>query len=127
MRAWLIVAGISGALAVGLGSWLAHGSGLELSQLALLSTAQTYLLWHALALGVVAAIGWNGGPEILSGAAWAFVAGMVLFCGGLILQGLGGGSIGFLVPVGGFGFILGWLLLAAAGVVGLRQRRSGPS
>lgn len=127
MRVWLVVAGLSGALAVGLGASLAHGTSLGLDQLALLSTAQTYLLWHALALGIVAAIGWNGGPEILSGAAWAFIAGMALFCGGLALQALAGVSIGFLVPVGGFGFILGWLLLAAAGWQGLRDRRRGPS
>lgn len=127
MRIWLVVAGLSGALAVGLGVSLAHGTSLNLDQLALLSTAQTYLLWHALALGVIAAVGWNGGPEILSGAAWAFVAGMLLFCGGLALQALAGKSIGFLVPVGGFGFILGWLLLALAGWQGLRDRRRGPS
>jgi len=121
VRAWLIVAGLSGALAVGLGASLAHGTSLELSQLALLTTAQTYLLWHALALAVVAAIGWNGGPGALSGAAWSFVAGMVLFCGGLALQALAGVSLGFLVPVGGFGFILGWLMLALAGWQALRR------
>lgn len=127
MRAWLAVAGVTGAVGVGLGAWLAHGSGLGLDQLALLSTAQTYLVWHALALAAIAAVGWNGGPEILSGAAWAFLAGMVLFCGGLALQALAGVSLGFLVPVGGFGFILGWLLLAAAGWQGLRDRRRGSS
>jgi len=127
MRTWLIVAGLSGALAVGLGASLAHGTSLALEQLALLTTAQTYLLWHALALGIVAAIGWNGGPDILTGAAWGFLSGMVLFCGGLALQALAGVSLGFLVPVGGFGFILGWLMLALAGWQGLRERRRGSS
>lgn len=127
MRCWLIVAGLAGALAVAGGAFLAHGSGLPLEQVALLTTAQTYLLWHALALGVVAALGWNGGLGALAWAAWAYLAGILLFSGGLALHALAGIDLGFLVPLGGFGFILGWLLLALAGWQGLRRRGRGPS
>jgi uncharacterized membrane protein YgdD (TMEM256/DUF423 family) len=127
VRAWLILAGLAGALAVAAGAYLAHGSGLAPESLALLTTAQNYLLWHALALGVVAAVGWNGGSPALALAGWAFLAGIVLFSGGLALDALAGLDLGFLVPLGGFGFILGWLLLALAGWQGLRGRRGGPS
>lgn len=127
MRAWLIPAGLAGALASAGGGYLAHGSGLSPEQTTLLTTAQTYLLWHALALALVGVAGWNGGPSALAWSAWALLAGIVLFCGGLALRALAGISLGFLVPVGGFGFILGWLLLALSGWQGLRRRNRGPS
>jgi uncharacterized membrane protein YgdD (TMEM256/DUF423 family) len=127
MRAWLIVAGLAGALAVAAGAYLAHGSGLALESVALLTTAQNYLLWHALALGLVAAVGWNGGPLVLALAAWAFLAGIVLFSGGIALHALADIDLGVLVPLGGFAFILGWLLLALTGWQGLRMRGGGPS
>jgi uncharacterized membrane protein YgdD (TMEM256/DUF423 family) len=127
MRAWLIVAGLAGALAVAAGAYPAHGSGLALEAVALLTTAQNYLLWHALALGLVAAVGWNGGSLVLALAAWAFLVGIVLFSGGIALHALAGIDLGVLVPLGGFAFILGWLLLALTGWQGLRRRDGGPS
>lgn len=128
MRGWLSVAGVTGAVSVALGAWLAHsGGGLALDRLALLGTAQSYALWHSLALGMVAALGWNGGPRVLHLAGAAFLLGLLLFSGGLALQGLTGLSLGPLVPVGGLGFILGWLLLGLAGWQGLRRRGTTPS
>jgi uncharacterized membrane protein YgdD (TMEM256/DUF423 family) len=48
-------------------------------------------------------------------AGWLFVAGLVLFCGGLDLVTLGAPAwLTALVPWGGTAFILGWIALLVA-------------
>ena len=126
-RGWLIAAGISGAAAVALGALAAHGGPEAPDRAQFLATAQRFHLWHSLALALVAALGWNGGPRALGWAGWAFLAGLVLFSGGLYLRAFSGIDLGPLVPVGGTAFILGWLLLSLAGWQGLREGRRDPS
>lgn len=121
MRGWLIVSGICGASGAAMGAAVAHLLRDEAPlRAALLSTAQQYHLWHALALGLVALAGWREPRRSLTLAGWCFLLGILLFSGGLYLQALTGRSIGPLVPVGGTALILGWLLLAFAGWRSLR-------
>src|SRR6185312_14937133 len=48
-------------------------------------------------------------------AGWLFLAGMILFCGGLYLLALTDAHIfAYLVPFGGLSFIAGWIALALA-------------
>jgi uncharacterized membrane protein YgdD (TMEM256/DUF423 family) len=114
-RLFLIVAGLSGTLAVALGAVSAHLA--EPAMAERLATAVRYLMWHALALLAVA---WlcNG-----SSRPWAvfagllFVTGQLLFCGSLILSSLVlPEGIAVLAPFGGLAFIAGWLCLAMAGI-----------
>jgi uncharacterized membrane protein YgdD (TMEM256/DUF423 family) len=106
---------VSGALAVALGAFAAHGlrSRIGADALATFETGARYHMYHALALLAVA---WAAGrwPNTWTAAAgWLFVAGTVLFSGSLYLLALTGGrALGAITPFGGLAFILGWLALA---------------
>jgi uncharacterized membrane protein YgdD (TMEM256/DUF423 family) len=108
---------LSGALAVALGAFAAHGLRARLSAdaLATFETGARYHMYHALALLAVAwASGRWPGPWARA-AGWLFVAGTVLFSGSLYLLAVTGvRGLGAITPFGGLAFILGWLALAWA-------------
>jgi uncharacterized membrane protein YgdD (TMEM256/DUF423 family) len=53
----------------------------------------------------------------LRAAAWAFLAGIVLFSGSLYLMALTDlRAIAWVTPIGGLSFLLGWAALAVHGV-----------
>ncbi|OYX15458.1 MAG: hypothetical protein B7Z16_13345 [Algoriphagus sp. 32-45-6] len=112
----LVMAGISGALAVGLGAFGAHGLEPILIQNGRLDTFETAVSYHfyhtlgLLGLGILALIKpeWKG----LSLAAWGMFLGVLIFSGSLYILSLTGITwLGAITPVGGVGFILGWLAL----------------
>jgi uncharacterized membrane protein YgdD (TMEM256/DUF423 family) len=113
----LVLAGISGAIAVGLGAFGAHGLEPLLIQNGRLDTFETAVNYHfyhtlgLLGLGILALIKpeWKG----LSLAAWGMFLGILIFSGSLYILSLTGITwLGAITPIGGVGFILGWLALA---------------
>ena len=110
---WWRVAGVAGALGVLLGAFGAHGLRnvvVDPHLLEVWETGARYHLIHALALCAVAAH-----PARPRGAGIAFVAGMFLFSGSLYLMTLTDQRwLGAVTPLGGIGFITGWVLLGAA-------------
>lgn len=107
---------LSAAVAVALGAFGAHAlrNRLEPRDLEVFETAVRYQMYHAVAL---VAAGWviARGGAVAGAAAWAFVAGTVIFCGSLyLLVATGPRWLGAITPIGGVAFILGWLLLARA-------------
>ena len=113
----LVLAGISGAIAVGLGAFGAHGLEPLLIQNGRLDTFETAVSYHfyhtlgLLGLGILALIKpeWKG----LSLAAWGMFLGILIFSGSLYILSLTGITwLGAITPIGGVGFILGWLALA---------------
>ncbi|MBS4072080.1 MAG: DUF423 domain-containing protein [Algoriphagus sp.] len=115
----LTIAGISGALAVGLGAFGAHGLEpilIKYGRLDTFETAVSYHFYHTLGLlglGILAMIKpeWKG----LSLAAWGMLLGILIFSGSLYILSLTGITwLGAITPIGGVGFILGWLALAYA-------------
>ncbi|MFN3760313.1 MAG: DUF423 domain-containing protein [Algoriphagus aquaeductus] len=115
----LVITGISGALAVGLGAFGAHGLEPLLIQNGRLDTFETAVSYHfyhtlgLLGLGILALIkpDWKG----LSLAAWGMFLGVLIFSGSLYILCLTGITwLGAITPIGGVGFILGWLGLAYA-------------
>ena len=109
----LQLAGISGALAVGLGAFGAHSLEALLIQNGRLDTFQTavnYHFYHTLALlgiGILAKVkpDWKG----ISFAAWSMVLGILIFSGSLYVLSLTGITwLGAITPLGGLAFILGW-------------------
>lgn len=100
----MMLASVSGALAVGAGAFGAHGAhGLAAE---LLKTGGQYQLIHAVAALVAMQLGARG-------AGWLFVAGGALFAGSLYLLALGAPRwVGPVTPVGGALLIGGWLWLA---------------
>jgi uncharacterized membrane protein YgdD (TMEM256/DUF423 family) len=113
-RSALIVAAISGALAVGLGAFGAHGlrSWVTPERLEIWRTAVQYQMFHTLALLVVGLVG----AEL--DVRWTrrlFTLGILVFSGSLYLLVLTGlGVLGAVTPVGGLALIAGWLALAWA-------------
>lgn len=124
MRGWLVVAGVSGAIGAAMGAAASHLLTERPGAALLVSTAQQYQLWHALALALVAVLGWNGGPRLLQATAWVFLAGQLFFCGALYLGAFAGVSFGPMAPVGGSLLILGWLLLAVHGWTQMRRKEA---
>lgn len=123
-KGWIIVAALSGAIAIAIGAFAAHG--LDLSTEAgrkareWLQTGSQYEMIHALAIVAVVALARSAAVNL----PWAFVAqclflaGSVLFPGALYALAFGGPRwFGAVAPVGGTAFILGWLALGLAAVL----------
>ena len=111
---WLALAGLAGASGVVAGALGAHHA--DAGAQHLVETGAHYQVVHALALvGVALAMRLRGG-RLIEAAGWAFLAGCVLFGGGLYATAGGAPRATMLVPFGGAAFILGWLLLAGAGL-----------
>ena len=108
-RLWQLAAGLSGAIGVIAGALGAHVvADAQLTKF--VDTASTYQLIHAAVL-----LWLSGSPRRAAGwARWLFLAGTLLFCGGLYLKAFGVWPAAVAVaPLGGTSFIVGWLVLAA--------------
>jgi uncharacterized membrane protein YgdD (TMEM256/DUF423 family) len=117
-RICILLGGLLGGLGVAAGALGAHGLKPILSpeQLANYEVAVRYQIFHALAL-VLLGLLLNAEPSRCGlVAAWAFLVGILLFCGclyGWVFTGLR--LLVHLVPVGGVAFLVGWAALAVAG------------
>lgn len=108
--------GVFGGLAVLLGALAAHAMKGSFAEPALevFEKAVRYQMYHALALGLCGLLGLFGRRG--RGAAWCFLAGIVLFSGslyGYVLLDLR--WLVHVTPFGGVLFLAGWLLLAVNG------------
>ncbi len=121
MRLPLVAGALFALLAVMAGAFGAHGlrnlvseRGLEVFQ-----TAVTYQMYHAIALLLVALLSTGAGlsRRLLTTAAGFFLAGILLFSGSLYVLALTQVHwLGPVTPVGGVCFMMGWILLAVAGL-----------
>jgi len=105
---WRAVAGINGFIALAMGAVGSHviqnAPGVSLAE-----KASLYELIHAVALLALASI--TG--RFMKGARWLFLLGMVLFCFPLYVKALTGwDAIVLVAPLGGIGFMIGWLFVA---------------
>jgi len=121
-RFFLGLAGVYGALAVGMGAFGAHALKARLAELpdaverlGWWQTAATYHLIHALAIGLAAwAISaFPGRANVV--AAWLFAGGILIFSGSLYAMTLSGARwLGAMTPFGGSMLIAGWVAIAWA-------------
>ena len=105
-----------GGLAVVLGAFGAHAlrGRLDAGDLEIYETAVRYQMYHAFAL-LAAAWFIDRGAAPARTAAWAFLAGVVIFSGSLYLMvATDRRWLGAVTPIGGVSLIAGWILLAAA-------------
>ena len=115
MTNWFATGAILAGLGVVLGAFGAHGlrSRLTPELLAIFETGVRYHMYHALGL---LAVGWAAtrwSSPWIAAAGWLFLAGIVIFSGSLYILALTGvRGWGAVTPIGGLGFILGWLALA---------------
>ena len=117
MSKFLLLAAINGFLAVALGAFGAHGLRARLTAdlMEAFQTAVQYHFYHALALLGVAVLTLHFPNAALPRASgYLFLAGIVLFSGSLYLLALTGVRwLGAITPLGGLGFLAGWLCLCA--------------
>jgi uncharacterized membrane protein YgdD (TMEM256/DUF423 family) len=113
---WIAIGCFSAALAVMLGAFGAHGLRGKISEgdLELWQMAVLYQTVHAIALvlfGLFAEGRRREGRTTSPGAGWSFLLGAILFCGALYGHALGAPARTLhLAPVGGVGFMSGWIL-----------------
>lgn len=115
MKYLVFIGAISGFLAVALGAFAVHGLRQQLSpeMLSVFKTAVDYQMFHALALVLIGGIYNQSTGKSLILSAWAFILGSLLFCGSLYALALGLPKIlGFITPLGGSLFLVGWMALA---------------
>jgi len=104
-RGWVMVAGLSGFIAIAMGAVGAHLSADDYSS-ALVEKAALYQLIHA---GILLYLSEKPHYRLTR---WLFLAGIVLFCGALYLKALTGWPLASRpAPTGGVSFMLGWLAL----------------
>lgn len=128
-RFWIFLAAILGGLAVAAGAIGAHAlTAASADAKRIFSTGQQYHALHALALLCVGIVliqteGWRArfATWFLQIAAFAFLAGIACFSGGIYVQVAKGlTSSAGIVPFGGISFMAGWAALAIA-ALGLRS------
>ena len=104
MKPLLLLAALSGALAVAAGAFGAHGAEGQAAEW--LRTGAQYQLVHAVAALAAARMEARV-------SAWLFVAGALVFAGTLYAMALGAPRwLGAVTPVGGVALIAGWVCLA---------------
>ncbi|MBL9075983.1 MAG: DUF423 domain-containing protein [Planctomycetes bacterium] len=108
----LRLAAVFGGTAVALGAFAAHAmkAHYEPAALQTFETGVRYQMYHALALGLCAALAHAGWRTLLPAA--CFALGIALFSGslyGLVL--LDAKWLGPVTPIGGVSFLVGWALL----------------
>ena len=115
---FLLLASLSGFLAVAIGAFGAHGLKAHLDEysLSVYQTGVEYHFYHTFALLVVALLAhWYPQSGALRTSGIAFSFGIVVFSGSLYLLALTGTRwLGAITPIGGLGFLIGWAALAIA-------------
>ena len=114
----LMVAAISGLLAVVIGAFGAHGlkGRIATDLMAIFQTGVQYHFYHTLALLLVGILMLQF-PQIslLKWSGWLFIAGIVIFSGSLYALAITDIKwLGAITPIGGVAFIAGWLTMAIA-------------
>lgn len=117
MRQWIIIAAVSGFLAVALGAFGAHLLEGRISDhyLGVWEKAVQYQMFHTgglLAIGVLLNI---MPSKHLVRAGGCMLAGIIFFSGSLYILALSGiGIFGAITPIGGILFLTAWALIVVA-------------
>ena len=119
-RSFLVIAALSGFLAVALGAFGAHGLKDRLAPdlMAVYQTAVQYHFYHTLVLLAVAMLLLRYPQQgILVASGSLLVLGLLLFSGSLYALAWSGARwLGAITPLGGVAFLVAWLLLAWFGI-----------
>ena len=125
-KSTIITGAFAGTIAVMLGAFGAHGLKpmlLESGRWDTFNLAVEYQFYHTFALVVTGIISLHFNSRKFSYAGISFVVGIILFSGSLyLLSILDKPILGAVTPLGGVGFILGWLFLA----LGMLQNKKAP-
>ena len=115
MKPLLIIAAISGMLAVALGAFGAHvlKGVIRPEMLEVFKTGVQYQFYHTFALFSVGILMHFSQSKPLKWSAWFFTTGIILFSGSLYVMAITGiKGLGIITPFGGVIWIVAWILLA---------------
>ena len=119
MKLFLIAGAAGAGLSVILGAFAAHGLKSKISgdMLAVFQTGVQYQMYHSLALILLFVLQRQLSDPLLNWSSGFMLAGMLFFSGSLYALALTQVKwFGPITPIGGFFFILGWLMLVIAAV-----------
>lgn len=119
---WIVTGAVSAAIAVGLGAIGAHGlegwlektfdPAAASARLKNWQTAAQYHRFHSLGMIVVGLLLQRSTSKWIQAAGWLMLLGTVLFSGLLYVYAVYPSKwMGPIFPIGGFSFIIAWLLL----------------
>ena len=109
-----------GLVAVAAGAFGAHALKARLApeRLVQFELAVRYQMYHALALFAVAFVADRFPSKAARSAGYAFLVGILIFCGTVYGLAFGGPRwLGAITPIGGLSLMVGWTLLAAATLI----------
>ncbi|BBB69422.1 membrane protein [Undibacterium sp. YM2] len=118
-RSLIAISAILMFTGVAAGAFGAHGLKQMLSadMLAIWQTAVTYQMVHGLGMLALGIMLQQQDNTLLRKAAWAMLAGVIIFSGSLYALALTGIRIlGAVTPIGGVAFLAGWAMLAWAAI-----------
>jgi len=114
MPFWWRAGGISGALAVAFGAFGAHALRDRITDQRILAAYNTGAQYHLVHSFALLACSYLTKPQ-QNIAGGLFLSGITLFSGSLYMMGVTENKAwGAITPIGGLGFIAGWLVLAFA-------------
>ena len=118
---------LSAFICVAAGAFGAHAlkQVLGTDMLAVYHTAVDYQFFHSIGLIVIGALHKLSPRPCHSFAAWAMLAGIIIFSGSLyILSTTGIKWLGMITPVGGVSFLAAWLVLALCYLAGRHTKEA---
>ena len=114
MKNTLVIAAISGMLAVMLGAFGAHilKNIISDEMLEVYKTGIQYQFYHTFALLVVGILMKFNSSKVLKWSSYFFIVGIILFSGSLYVMAITGIKlVGIITPFGGVLWIIAWILL----------------
>lgn len=117
-KTFLLLGSINAFVAVALGAFGAHGlrSRITEEMLTIYQTGIHYHMFHAIGLLIVGVVSqWISNSTYIAWAGWSMTLGILIFSGSLYALSISGLRwFGAITPIGGLGFLIGWLLFAFA-------------
>lgn len=114
-KLFLITGSILAGLGVAVGAFGAHALKAVLestNRVATFETGVKYQIYHALALLILGILMQRFEHKFFVWSGYSFIIGILLFSGSLFILSISGiTKWGMVTPLGGVGFILGWLFL----------------
>ena len=111
LKYWFICGGLFGFLSVAFGALGSHAISKKIAPdlLASFETAVQYQMYHALALLAIGLMQQAFNTTVFEYTGWAFIVGILLFCGSLYMRALTGMKwLANIAPVGGIILLFGW-------------------
>jgi uncharacterized membrane protein YgdD (TMEM256/DUF423 family) len=113
-KTFFVLGTLFAGLGVAAGAFGAHALRLPSESIKIFETGVRYQMYHAFALFALAyaITKWPGSIKSFNASGWLFTVGILLFSVSLYALALTGLSwLGAITPIGGFAFVLAWLLL----------------